>query len=65
MKHLETHDILVPCQFDFRSKHSSESQLLTVTDDFAKALNNKLQVDVGILDLSKVFDKVPHKRLLA
>ena len=63
MKHLEAHDILVPCQFGFRSRHSCESQLLTVTDDFAKALNNKLQVDVGILDLSKAFDKVPHKRL--
>ena len=24
--------------------------------DFAKALNNKLQVDVDILDLSKAFD---------
>ena len=65
MKHLEAHDILVPCQFGFRSRHSCESQLLTVTDDFAKALNNKLQVDVGILDLSKAFDKVPHKRLLS
>ena len=38
--------------------HSCELQLLT--DDFAKALNNKLQVNVSIL-----FDKVPHKRLLA
>ena len=46
------------------TKHSCESQLFTVTDDFTKALNNKLQ-DVGILDLSKVFDKVPRKRLLA
>jgi len=53
---------LVPCQFGFRSKHSCESQLFTVIDDFAKALNNKLQVDVGMLDL---FDKVPHRRLLA
>ena len=65
MKHLETHDILLSCQFGFRLKHSFESQLLTIIDDFAKALYNKLQVDVGILDLSKAFDKVPHKRLLA
>ena len=48
----------------FRSKHTGESQLLTITD-FAKALDNKLHVNVGILDLSKAFDKVPHKRLLA
>ena len=49
------------CQFDFRSTHSCESQLQAVT---ARALNNKLQVDVGILDLSKAFDKVPYRRLL-
>jgi len=46
MKYLEIHDILVPCQFGFRSGHSCESQMLTVTDDFTKALSNKLQVDV-------------------
>ena len=28
------------------------------------ALNNKLQVDTGILDFSKAFDKVPHTRLM-
>ena len=66
MKHLEAHSILAPCQFGFRSAHSCESQLPTVTDDLARALNNKLQVDVGILDLSKAFDKAaPHRRLLS
>ena len=38
--------------------HSCEAQLLIVTDDFAKALNNRQQVDIGILDLSKAFDRV-------
>ena len=64
MKHLEAHSILAPCQFGFRSAHSCESQLLTVTDDNARALNNKLQVDVGIIDLSKALNKVSHRRLL-
>ena len=63
MQHLEEHNI--PSQFGFRTKHSCESQLLIVTDDFAKALNNKLQIDIAILDLSKAFDKVPHMRLLS
>ena len=66
MQHLEEHDILLPSQFGFRTKHSCESQLLIIllaTDDFAKALHNKLQIDIAILDLSKAFDKVPHKRL--
>ena len=53
MKHLERHSILAPCQFGFRSAHSCKSQLLTVTDDLARALNSKLQVDIVILDLSK------------
>jgi len=42
MKHLEAHSIFAPCQFGFRSAHSCESQLLTVTDDLPRALNNKL-----------------------
>ena len=44
--------------------YSCESQLLIATDDFAKALHNRLQIDIAILDLSKAFDKVSHKRLL-
>ena len=64
MKHLEINDILLPSQFGFRAGHSCEAQLLIATDDFAKALNNRQQVDIGILDLSKAFDRVPHARLL-
>ena len=64
MQHLEEHDILLPSQFGFKTKYSCESQLLIVTDDFAKALHNRLQIDIAILDLSKAFDKVSHKRLL-
>jgi len=64
MRHLESNNILAENQFGFRSNHSCESQLLITIDDFAKALDNKLQVDVGILDFSKAFDKVSHPRLL-
>ena len=62
--HLETNNILCSNQFGFRTGHSCESQLLLTIDDFACALNNKLQVDIGILDLSKAFNKVPHVKLL-
>ena len=64
MNHLETHQILCPNQFGFRAEHSCESQLLVTINDFAYALNNKLQVDIGILDFSKPFDKLPHTRLI-
>ena len=40
-----------------------ETQLLLTIDDFARALDNNNQVDVGILDMSKAFDKVPMKDL--
>ena len=63
MNYLECHNILTTTQFGFRQKHSCESQLLLTTDDFARFLGCNTQVDVGILDLSKAFDKVPHKRL--
>jgi len=64
MKHLETNNILCNNQYGFRARHSCESQLLLTVDDFACALNNRLQVDIGILDFSKAFDKVPHTRLV-
>ena len=51
-------------QYGFRNRHSCESQLLVTIIDFALALNNKLQVDISILDFSKAFDKVPHIRLI-
>ena len=64
MKHLEFNNILSNTQFGFRSRHSCETQLLITIDDLARALNNKLQIDCGILDFAKAFDKVPHLRLL-
>ena len=44
-------------------KHSCETQLLLTIDDFARALDHKSQMDVGILDMSKAFYKVPIKDL--
>ena len=64
MKHLETNDILTDVQYGFRSMRSCESQLFLTIDDFARAVDNKLQVDVAILDFAKAFDKVAHARLV-
>ena len=64
MKHLESTNILAENQFGFREHHSCESQLLVTVNDIAKAINNKLQVDLAVLDFSKAFDKVAHARLL-
>ena len=57
MHHIESQGIICETQFGFRQKHSCETQLLLTIDDFARALDNNNQVDVGILDMSKAFDK--------
>ena len=40
-----------------------ESQLITTINDLAKGLNDKQQIDAVLLDFSKAFDKVSHRRL--
>ena len=64
MNHLDKHNILVDFQHVFRNKRSCESQLVITTEDIARNLDNNQQVDMLILDFSKAFDTVPHKRLL-
>ena len=64
MNRFDYHSVLTDRQHGFRSKHSKESQLVITTHDLAQSLNNKLQVDMIIMDFSKAFDTVPHNRLL-
>ena len=64
MNYLESNNILTENQFGFREHHSCKSQLLVTVNDIAKAINNKLQVDLAVLDFSKAFDKVAHAQLL-
>lgn len=63
MDHLDNNNILHENQHGFRSKRSCEAQLVMTTDDIAKHLDNKHKVDMAILDFSKAFDKVSHRRL--
>ncbi len=51
-------------QHGFRSKRSTETQLILTIDDLVKNLDVNRQMDMCILDFSKAFDKVPHQRLL-
>ena len=44
----------------FRPEYSCQSQLLSLTGDILKAMNNKKQVDIVLLDFCMTFDKVPH-----
>lgn len=65
MTHFENHNILHPNQHGFRKKLSCETQLIELTNDLAKSLDNRTQTDLLIMDFSKAFDKVPHKRLIS
>jgi len=62
--HLDRYGILTPANHGFRSRHSCESQLLLTTHDLLKQRDQGCTVDMGILDFSKAFDTVPHRRLI-
>ena len=56
MAHLDEYNLLSDRQHAFRKRHSCETQLTTVINDWAKLLNNRGQVDTVILDFEKAFD---------
>ena len=58
MAHLDEHKLLSDRQHAFRKKkHSGETQLITVINDWARILDKGGQVDTFILDFEKAFDK--------
>ena len=61
--HLDEHKLLSDRQHAFRKKHSCETQLITVIDDWAKILDKGGQVDTFILDFENAFDTPPHELL--
>ena len=64
MTHFEQFKILNPSQHGFRKSVSCISQLVEMSADLNEALDKGLQVDCILLDFSKAFDKVAHRRLL-
>ena len=66
MIHLNSFDILVDAQHGFRPGHSCETQLINTVERLARSVNayDRNQTGLLILDYSKAFDKVAHKRLL-
>ena len=64
LDHFDKYSILSNCQHGFRSQHSCETQLISLTQELHETLEEKSQVDMIVLDFSKAFDKVPHQRLM-
>ena len=56
MAHLDGYKLLSDRQHAFRKRHSCETQLTTVINDWAKIFDNRGQVDIFILDFEKSFD---------
>ena len=63
MAHLDGYKLLSDRQHAFRKRHSSETQLTTVINYWAKILDNRGQVDTFILDFEKAFDTHHHELL--
>ena len=65
MKFLDQNNILTDFQHGFRAKRSTETQLLLTINDISTQVDQNSSISMAILDFSKAFDKVPHKRLLS
>ena len=57
--------MLYDLQHGFREKRSCETQLIELCSDITKNLQDGTQTDVIVLDFSKAFEKVSHKKRLA
>ncbi|KAK3096098.1 hypothetical protein FSP39_023212 [Pinctada imbricata] len=64
ISHMDAHGLLSDFQHGFRKRRSTETQLILSINDLAQSLDIGEQVDCILLDFSKAFDKVPHRRLL-
>ena len=65
MNHCDSQGIIVDEQYGFRFRRSCETQLIIALEDIVKKKNRGSNVDILILDFSKTFDTVPHRRLLS
>ena len=64
LKYVLDNEILSTSQYGFISGRSTVLQMLTVMDEWTKAMDEGEEVDVIYMDFQKAFDKVPHHRLL-
>ena len=64
MEHIEVNELLIREQHGFVSKRSCLSNLLLNLEYLTSCYDSGKAVDQIFLDLQKVFDTVPHQRLL-
>ena len=61
---LELHNCIFELQFGFRSEHSTNHALLSLTETIRNALDNSNFAGGIFVDLQKAFDTVDHEILL-
>nr|VZI27106.1 unnamed protein product [Spirometra erinaceieuropaei] len=64
VKFLEQGDLLSDLQHSFRQNRSCLSSLLLSAEQWTRALDEDVRVDVIYTDFKKAFDSVSHKRLV-
>ena len=65
MEHLESSNILYEMQYGFRTNRSSDSQIISLAHQLEQNNDKNIQADLIIMDFTKAFEKVPHKRLIS
>ena len=64
IKFMQDNKLFSSKQYGFISGRATSLQLLTVLEEWTKALDEGLSVDCIYMDYRKTFDTLPHKRLL-
>ena len=64
MRFAETNEIFHPNQHGFRRNHGCEKQLIELISDISANLDQGVETEACVLDFSKAFDKVNHRKLL-
>ncbi|KAI8484793.1 hypothetical protein Bbelb_373900 [Branchiostoma belcheri] len=59
------HQLLSQCQSGFRKRHSCETALHLVTEDWIESINKKQKTGVIFCDLSRAFDTLNHDIMLS
>ena len=64
LEYLTSNNLLSSHQFDFRCGSSTQEAILHASHDWHHSLDNGSSVAAVFFDLSKAFDRVPHRGLL-
>ena len=59
-EHCQANNLYPKMQSAYRSNHSTETALLTVHNDLLRALDERHEVVIVLLDLSAAFDTIDH-----